>query len=144
MNSIRSKHHVHVPRRGSYYLVNKSIRSRKHAMSVTLNLGAVGIIRPASKPVQILYRKPLHSRVCSQSSLIVERVVFSNCFVLHLWATVLNTAFHSWVKSCTSLTWKWQRRESRYWHMIRYLCIDDHTKYSFNTWNAFLYRGWKS
>ena len=46
----RSKHHVRVPKpRGSYYLVNNSVRSDNHTMSVTLNLGAVGIIQPAGK-----------------------------------------------------------------------------------------------
>ena len=67
---IQSKHHERVPKRGSYYLVNNSVRSRNHTMSVTLNLGAVGIIWPACKPVHILYLKPLHSRVRSQSALI--------------------------------------------------------------------------
>ena len=62
---IQSKHHVRVPKHGSYYLVNNSVRSRNHTMSVTLNLGAVGIIWPACKPVHILYLKPLHSRVRS-------------------------------------------------------------------------------
>ena len=47
----QSKHHVRVPKpRGSYCLVNNSVRSHNHTMSVTLNLGAVGIILPASKP----------------------------------------------------------------------------------------------
>ena len=64
---IQSKHHVCVPKRGSYYLANNSVRSRNHTMSVTLNLGAVGIIWPACKPVHILYLEPLHSRVRSQS-----------------------------------------------------------------------------
>ena len=41
---FRSKHHVRVPKRGWYYLVNNSVRSRNHAMTETLNLGAVGII----------------------------------------------------------------------------------------------------
>ena len=67
---IQSKHYVRVPKRGSYFLLNNSVRSRNHTMSMTLNLGAVGIIWPASKPVHIRYLKPLHSRVCSQSSLI--------------------------------------------------------------------------
>ena len=52
------------------YLVNNSVRSRNHAISVTLNLGAVRIIWPACKPVHILYIKRLHSRVRSQSALI--------------------------------------------------------------------------
>ena len=68
---IRSKHHVRVPKRCSYYLVNNSIRSRNHAISVTLNLGAVRIIWRACKPVHILYIKRLHPRVCSQSALIL-------------------------------------------------------------------------
>ena len=67
---IQSKHHVRVPQRGSCYLVNYSVRSRNHTMSVTLNLGAVGIIWSSCKPVHILYLKPLHSRVRSQSALI--------------------------------------------------------------------------
>ena len=67
---IRSKHYVRMPKCGSYYLVNNSVRSCNDTMSVTLNLGAVGIIWPASKPVHILYLKPLHSRARSQSSLI--------------------------------------------------------------------------
>ena len=71
---IRSKHHVRVQKRGSYYLVNNSVRSCNHAMSMTLNLGAVGIIWPASKPIHILYLKPLHSRVHSQSSLITYQL----------------------------------------------------------------------
>ena len=44
-------------------------------MSVTLYLGAVGIIWPASKPVHILYLKPLHSRVRSQSSFICNQSI---------------------------------------------------------------------
>ena len=122
---IQSKHHVRVRKRGSYYLVNNSVRSRNpvvtqrsrssffigsawvapllflglrqlfgvlaycvfnqwrevflevrghprnHAISVTLNLGAVRIIWPACKPVHILYIKRLHSRVRSQNALIV-------------------------------------------------------------------------
>ena len=39
-----SKYQVRVSKRGSYYLVDNSVRSRNHTMSVTLNLGAVGII----------------------------------------------------------------------------------------------------
>ena len=70
---IQSKHHVRVPKRGSYYLVNNSVRSRNHAISVTLNLGAVRIIWPACKPVHILYIKRLHSRVRSQSALIWKK-----------------------------------------------------------------------
>ena len=70
---IRSKHHGRVPKRGSYYLVNNSVRSRNPPMSVTLNLSTVGIIWPAWKPVHILYLKLLHSRVRSQSSLISDR-----------------------------------------------------------------------
>ena len=41
-------------KRGSYYLVNNSVRSRNHTISVTLNLGAVGIIWPACKPKALL------------------------------------------------------------------------------------------
>ena len=54
----RSKHHVCMPKPcGSCYLVNNSVRPHNHTMSVTLNLGAVGIIQPASKPAHILYLK---------------------------------------------------------------------------------------
>ena len=67
---IQSKHQVRVRKRGSHYLVINSVRSRNHAISVTLNLGAVRIIWPACKPVHILYIKRLHSRVCSESALI--------------------------------------------------------------------------
>ena len=67
---IQSRHHVPVPKCGSYYLVNNSVRSRNHVISVTLNPGAVRIIWPAGKPVHILYIKRLHSRVRSQSALI--------------------------------------------------------------------------
>ena len=80
----RSKHHVRVPKRGSYYLVNNSVRSRNHTMSVTLNLGAVRIIWPASKPVHILCLKPLHSRVRSQSALIVRSPTWFPSFLSHI------------------------------------------------------------
>ena len=40
---IQSKHHEHVPKHGSYNLVNNSVRSRNHAISLTMNLGAVRI-----------------------------------------------------------------------------------------------------
>ena len=54
----RSKHHVRMPKPcGSCHLVNNSVRPHNHTMSVTLNLGAVGIIQPASKPAHILYLK---------------------------------------------------------------------------------------
>ena len=53
----RSKHHVRVPKLcGSYYLVNNSVQSCSHTMSVTLNLGAVGIIQAASNRAHILYQ----------------------------------------------------------------------------------------
>ena len=82
VNSI--KRHVRVPKRGSYYLVlNNSIQSRNHVMSVTLNLDAVGI---TGKPVHILYLKPLHSRGRSQISLInidITRSIFHGAGYWH-------------------------------------------------------------
>ena len=86
---IRSKRHIHLPKHGSYHLVNNSVWSRNHAMSVTLNLSVVGIIWPASKPVHNLYLKPLHSQVRLQSSLTICKSMY-NClshaivFTLHI------------------------------------------------------------
>ena len=73
---IKSKHHVRVPKRGSCYLVNNSVRSRNHAISVTLILGAVRIIWPACKPVHMLYIKRLHSRVTHRALLLNEGCIF--------------------------------------------------------------------
>ena len=48
LKGFDQKPHVRVPKRGSNYLVNNLVRSHNHEMSVPLNLGAVGIIWPAS------------------------------------------------------------------------------------------------
>ena len=71
-------------------------------MSVTLHLGAVGIIWPASKPVHLLYLKPLHSRVRSQSSLIECVVPFYEHFV------VVTKVLHLWIESTCRYAWEWQ------------------------------------
>ena len=52
-------------------LLGKQFRSCNHTMSMMPNLGAVGIIWPAWRPVHILYLTPLHLWVRSQRSLIV-------------------------------------------------------------------------
>ena len=98
-------------------LGNDSVRSRNHAMSVTPDLGAVGIIWPASKPVHILYLKPLHSRVRSQRSLIELRnerlkrlLSFAddryNCYSLRIYGKSCRLSRTSKTRSCSCIfTW---------------------------------------
>ena len=62
--TVNLKHHVCVPKLRWHYLVNNSVWSRIHTMSLTLNLGTLGRNYPASTPAHILYSR--HSRVCSQ------------------------------------------------------------------------------